>query len=184
MNILDIIIGFILICFAISGLRKGFIYESFHLASYIIGIYGALYFSDMVADWLSTIINIGFEYISVVAFIITFVLFAFAIRMLGQALNTIIEAMYLGLIDKIMGAAFGFLKGALILSIIIMIMNVLGITGFIDKDIRNSSPLYTYTEQIANTLYKNQDIVKKSIENSLERIEDIIETSLTKLDNR
>lgn len=180
MNILDLIIGVILIFFAISGLKKGIIHETFYLASFIIGIYGALYFSGLVADWLATIINIGKEYISIVAFIITFLLFVFAIRLLGQAIGGIIEAINLGFIDKIGGALFGILKGALILSIIIMIFNVLGITGFIDKNVRNSSPLYTYTEQIANVLYKNQDVVKNSINKGFDKIEDVIETSLTK----
>lgn len=180
MNILDLIIAFILICFAISGLKKGLIHEAFYLASFIIGIYGALCFSDFIADWLKTIIDIGEEYISIVAFIITFVLFVFLIRMLGQTLSNIMEAIYLGFIDKIGGFIFGLLKGALILSIIILIMNVLGLTGFIDKSIRKTSPLYTYTEQIANILYKNQDVVKNSIDKGFDKIEDVIETSLTK----
>lgn len=180
MNILDLIIGVILILFALSGLRKGLIQEAFYLASFIIGIYGALFFSSMIGDWLSTVINIGTEYISIAAFIITFILFFLVVRLAGRALSSVIEAISLGFIDKIGGALFGILKGALLLSIIIMVMNVLGITGFIDKKVRNTSPLYTYTEQIANTLYKNQDIVKESIDNSFNKIENIIETSLTK----
>ena len=58
MNILDIIIGIILILFAFSGFRKGLILEAFYLASYIIGVYGALYFSDMMTSWLSELIKV------------------------------------------------------------------------------------------------------------------------------
>ena len=65
MNILDLIIGIILVLFAISGLRKGLIIEAFYLASFIVGVYGAMYFSDVVAEWMYTLIDKGAEYVSV-----------------------------------------------------------------------------------------------------------------------
>ena len=53
MNVLDLIIGIILILFAIAGLRKGLIIEAFYLASFIVGIYCAMYFSDIVDELMS-----------------------------------------------------------------------------------------------------------------------------------
>ena len=66
MNILDLIIGIILVLFAISGLRKGLIIEAFYLASFIVGVYGAMYFSDVVAEWMYTLIDKGAEYVRIV----------------------------------------------------------------------------------------------------------------------
>lgn len=180
MNILDIIIGIILILFAIAGLRKGLITEVFYLASFVIGIYGAMFFSDAVANWMSGFTNIGKEYLAIIAFIITLILIIIAIRLLGNAISFLFESINLGFIDKIGGVCFGIFKGALFVSIIILIMNVFGVTELIDKNTRNSSFLYSYTERIANVLYKNHDVVKESIEKSLDKAEDIIETSLSK----
>lgn len=184
MNVLDIIIGIVLIIFALAGLRKGLIIEAFYLASFVIGIYGAMFFSDAMADWLSDLINVAPEYLSLIAFILTFILFMVVIRYLGRLMSNLVEAIYLGFIDKIGGFIFGAVKGALLISILIMLMNVFNVTDAIDKDVRKDSKLYTFTEEIANYLYKNHDLVKDSMEKSFNKgkevIEDVIETSLTK----
>ena len=184
MNILDIIIGIILILFAFSGFRKGLILEAFYLASYIIGVYGALYFSDMITSWLSELIKVQPEYIALIAFILTFIIFLVVFRYLGHLMSNLAEAIHLGFIDKIGGFVFGILKGLLLTSIFIIILNTMGVDNILDKDTRDQSFLYTRTEELANFLYKNHDIIKDSVEKSfdkgVETIENVIETSLTK----
>ena len=73
MNYLDIIIGIILILFAIVGLRNGIIREVFSLAAFIGGIYGAIKLSDMVGKWLGNIINVSPEWTAVISFILVFI---------------------------------------------------------------------------------------------------------------
>lgn len=167
MNVLDLIIGIILILFAIVGLRKGLIIEAFYLASFIIGIYGAMYFSDIVADWMGGFVEVGKEYLAVIAFIVTFIIFVVLIRFLGRLVSRLVDAISLGFFDKLGGFFFGVIKGALIVSIIIMIMNIFGITSLINKDLRRGSVLYTYTESIASMLYKNHEVVKGSMAENL-----------------
>ena len=125
MNVLDLIIGIILILFAISGLRKGLIIEAFYLASFIVGIYGAMYFSDWVASWLADFVDAALDYLTIIAFIITFVIFVVLTRFIGRLVSDFVSAIYLGFFDKIGGFLFGILKGGLILSVIILIMNIL-----------------------------------------------------------
>lgn len=191
MNILDIIIGIVLIIFAFSGLRKGLIMEAFSLASYVIGIYGALFFSETVSNWLADAINVTPEYLTLVAFILTFIVVVILVRYLGRLISAIVEAIHLGFVDKIGGFFFGILKGALLLSIFIMVLNVFGVGDVINKDLRKNSFLYTQTENIANILYSNQELVKDSmrrnfnkgkdiIDDGFDKLEDVIETSLTK----
>lgn len=163
MNVLDLIIGIILILFAISGLRKGLIIEAFYLASFIIGIYGAMYFSDLVADWMSGFVDVGKEYLAVIAFIVTFIIFVVLIRLLGRLVSSLVAAISLGVFDKVGGFFFGIIKGALITSIIIMIMNIFGITNLISSSTRKDSILYTYTESLASMLYSKHEVVKGSI---------------------
>ncbi len=184
MNVLDLIIGIILILFAINGLRRGLIIEAFYLASFIIGIYGAMYFSDIVADWMSGFVDVGKEYLAVIAFIVTFVIFVVLIRILGRLISSLFSAIHLGFLDKLGGFFFGIIKGALITSIIIMIMNIFGISSLINSNTRKGSVLYTYTESLANMLYKNHEVVKGSVcevlDKSVESIGNVVETSLTK----
>lgn len=167
MNILDLIIGIILLLFAISGLRKGIIIEAFYLASLVIGVYGAMYFSDVVAGWLYNIIDKGAEFISVVAFVLTFVIFVVLIRLLGRLISELISAISLGFLDKLGGFFFGILKGALLVSVIIMLFNVFGITNMINKDLRENSILYTTTEHIATVLYDNHRVLTENNTNQV-----------------
>ena len=191
MNILDIIIGIVLLLFAFAGLRKGLIIEAFYLASIIIGLYGAMFFSDAMSNWLSEIINVEAQYLALVAFILTFILFMVLIRFVGRIISGLIEAIHLGLIDKIGGFIFGIVKGALLLSILIMVLNIFNISDAINNDTRRNSALYPRIENIANTLYKNHEVIEDSMQKSfnkgmdffedgLDKVENVIETSLTK----
>ena len=167
MNVLDLIIGIILLLFAFAGLRRGLIIEAFYLASFIVGIYGAMYFSDIVADWMAGFVEVGKEYLAVIAFIVTFIIFVVLIRIVGRLVSQLVHAISLGFLDKLGGFFFGIIKGALLTSIVIMIMNIFGLTSLIRKDLRNSSILYTYTESLANMLYKNHEVVKGSMAENL-----------------
>ena len=191
MNILDIIIGIILLLFAFAGLRKGLIIEAFYLASIIIGLYGAMFFSDAMSEWLSELINVAPEYLALIAFILTFIVFMVLIRFVGRIISGLVEAIHLGFIDKIGGFIFGIIKGALLLSILIMVLNMFNVSDAINKDTRKKSSLYPRVENIANTLYKNHEVIKVSMERSfdkgmeffedgIDKVEDVIETSLTK----
>ena len=191
MNVLDLIIGIILVLFAITGLRKGLIIEAFYLASFLFGAYGAMHFSDAVADWMSDFINVNEDYLTIISFIVTFIIVLILVRLLGRVISRLLEAISLGFVDKIGGFIFGVLKGALLVSVIIMIMNVFGASDLINNDLRESSKLYTLTESIANTIYDNREDLEDKVEDALDKsmdkiedkmdaIENIVETSLTK----
>lgn len=162
MNVLDLIIGIILILFAIVGLRKGLIIEAFYLASFIVGIYGAMYFSDLVAEWMAGFVDAASDYLTVIAFIITFVIFVVLTRYLGRLFSSLVSAIHLGFFDKLGGFFFGLLKGGLILSVLILIMNIFGISNLINTNLKKSSILYTNIEKVANMLYKNHEVVRDS----------------------
>lgn len=167
MNILDLIIGIVLILFAIIGLKKGLIIEAFNLASFIIGVWGAMCFSDWVANWLSGYVDAALDYLPIIAFIITFVIFLLLTRWLGHLVSNLVSAIHLGIFDKIGGFLFGILKGGLILSILILIMNVFGISNLIDTNLKRGSFLYTNIEKVTNRLYRNHEVVRNSINKSV-----------------
>lgn len=167
MNVLDLIIGIILLLFAVAGLRKGLIIEAFYLASFIVGIFGAMYFSDIVTSWLSGFVDAALDYLTVIAFIITFVLFVVLTRFLGRLVSDLVSAIYLGFFDKLGGFLFGIVKGGLILSVIILVMNVFGLTNLIGAQTKKTSFLYPYIENIANILYKNHEVVRDSMKRSV-----------------
>lgn len=191
MNVLDVIIGIVLVLFAITGLRKGLIVEAFYLASFLFGAYGAMHFSDAVADWMSDFLNVSEDYLTIISFIVTFIIVLVLVRFLGRIISRLLEAISLGFLDKIGGFIFGVLKGTLLVSVLVMVMNVFGASDLINDDLRKSSKLYTLTDSIANTIYDNREDLEDRIEDALDKsmdkidekmdaIENIVETSLTK----
>lgn len=183
MNILDIIIGVVLIIFAFSGLRNGLIMEVFSLASDVIGIYGAMFFSETVSYWLADAINVTPEYLTLIAFILTFIVVMILVRYLGRLISALVEAIHIGFIDKIGGLVFGMLKGALLVSVFIMVLNVFGIDDVINKDLRKDSFLYTQTENIANVLYTNRELVKDSMRKNFNKGKDIVYDGFERLED-
>ena len=136
MNYLDIIIGIILILFAIVGLRNGIIREAFSLAAFIGGIYGAIKLSDMVGKWLGNIINVSPEWMSVISFILVFIALALLINWLGNMLANLIESVSLGFIDKLGGIVFGIAKGFLLVGVLILLLDFFGIKDVVDDETR------------------------------------------------
>ena len=171
MNYLDIIIGIILILFAIVGLRNGIIREAFSLAAFIGGIYGAIKLSDMVGKWLGNIINVSPEWMAVISFILVFIALALLINWLGNMLANLIESVSLGFIDKLGGIVFGIAKGFLLVGVLILLLDFFGIKDVVDDETREGSKLYKNSEKVAAWIYDNKDGWINKIDEEYKKIE-------------
>ena len=171
MNYLDIIIGIILILFAIGGLRNGIIREAFSLAAFIGGIYGAIRLSDWAGNWIGKVINVSPEWMSVISFIIVFIALALLINWLGGLIANLVESLSLGFIDKIGGIVFGVVKGFLLVGVLILLLDFFGIKDVIDSKTREGSMLYKNSEKVAAGIYKNKDNWIDTIDKEYKKIE-------------
>ena len=156
MNYLDIIFAIMLILSAISGYNKGFIIELTSLVALIAGIYVAVYFSDVTADFLLTYFSLTTKYLSIISFALTFVLVLIAVVFLGRIVEKFVDLLMLGFLNKVAGLVFGVLKGILILSMLIFVINYFdaGRQWLAEKASVNSF-LYPYIEPVAPKLYKS-----------------------------
>ncbi len=123
MNYLDIVLVVLLILSAVNGFVKGFVEELSGLVALILGIWVAIHFSDTVADFMVDRFNWNFEHLSMVAFLITFLIVVILVSILGAYINKLVKAVSLGFLNRLAGLAFGVIKGALILSILLVIFN-------------------------------------------------------------
>lgn len=178
MNYLDIIIAIVLILFAIGGLRNGIIREAFSLLAFIGGIYGAIKFSTFVGKWLSNVINVSQEWISVISFIIVFIGLALIINWLGGLLANFISSLNLGFIDKIGGAVFGVAKGFLLVGVLILLIDFFDIKDVIKEETREKSKLYKTSENIAAWIYDNKDGWLEKLDGKFEKVDKKIEEIL------
>jgi membrane protein required for colicin V production len=153
MNVLDIIILIPIIWLMYRGFQKGFIIELSSLVALILGIYFAINFSNFAADFLTRNFNIGDKYLSIVAFVVTFMVVVFGVFMAGKILEKFVNILLLGFVNKLAGAAFGVIKAAFLLSVIFWIINSFDISRTVIKEqSREGSILYEPIEQFAPTI--------------------------------
>ena len=125
MNWIDFVIIALLAFGLIQGFIDGVIIEIAKLAALILGIWGAIHFSGWTADKLSGWFDMQTTWTGVAAFAITFVVIVVGINLLGRLLDTIIKSVSLGFIVKLLGAVFGVVKTALILSVVFVFLNTI-----------------------------------------------------------
>ena len=154
MNILDIVLGSLILFGLIRGLMKGLFVEIASLAALIVGVYGAIHFSDYAAEFLESKVSWDEKYINITAFAITFIVLVLAIAMAGKALTKIANFAALGLVNKILGAAFGALKIALILSVVLIVFSKANKTiPFVDDDALKDSALYNPVKSLMPLIF-------------------------------
>lgn len=165
MNYIDIIIAVVLVVFGIAGLRKGIISEVATLLGLVLGLFGAFKFSDFTAEKVVQYISIDPKYLNTVAFVLTFIVVAVLVNLLGRLMAKLVQAINLGFIDKIGGFVVGVAKGLLICSLAVMLLNSLTEKGIVSPDIKEGSMLYPMVEKTVPYLYDGYDLVKEAVKN-------------------
>lgn len=156
MNYIDIILAILLLWGLFRGLKNGFFVELASLIALIAGIYGAIHFSYYAVDYLSEKVNWSAATINLAAFAITFIIIVVVITLAGKVLTKIADMAMLGMLNKILGALFGILKTAFILSVIIMFINSLhNSISFLDEETKEESVLYPYVQNVAPLVLPN-----------------------------
>ena len=154
MGVLDIILLVLLLLGLINGLRRGFFVEVASLAALVLGVYGAIHFSNFAANFLMEKVDWNEKTVNIVAFAITFVVIVLVIAFAGKALTKIADFAMLGILNKLLGGIFGFLKVAVILSVILIIFDSMNKTlPFTDKEDLEDSILYNPIKNLVPSIF-------------------------------
>lgn len=153
MSSIDIIFAAFLGFFVILGVFKGFFREILGFA----GILGGIFFSIIGFGPLSAVLINRFPDIpgivwSVVSFIIIFSAVYVLSRVLANLLSRLSQKIYLGWLNRLLGGTIGGLKGALIISFVLLIIGFLPVQSTLNN-IRNNSGLYDPLQKLLPTLY-------------------------------
>lgn len=140
--------------FAWNGFKKGLIIEIASLAALVLGLYMAFFFSDFAAEMLNDLFDMDQKYVAVFAFLMTFIVVLFLVLTVGKVIQKFVDILLLGFLNKLAGAVFGILKGALLLSILIFVINYFNFGEYLFKEeARKKSIFYEPVESIAPALY-------------------------------
>lgn len=164
MSFLDIILLALLLLGLIGGFRKGFFVEVASLVALIAGVYGAIHFSNFAGDFLMDKVDWNEKTVNIIAFAITFIVIVLVIALAGKALTKLADFAALGILNKLLGALFGLLKMAVILSVILIIFDSFNTTlPFADEEDLEDSTFYEPIKSLVPTIFPII-LEKKSIE--------------------
>lgn len=125
MNWIDFVIIALLVFGLIQGFIDGLIIEIAELAALVLGIWGAIHFSWWTADKLAGWFDMTSSWTGVISFAVTFIVIVTAVYLIGKILDSVMKAISLGFVNKTLGAVFGVLKTALILSVVFVFLNTI-----------------------------------------------------------
>lgn len=119
----DIVSLVVILIMAVRAVFRGFIDEFLSMASVILGLAAALIFTDKVSVLVEKYIHNTF-WSPVVAFLLLFLAVYIIVKILENALNSIIEKVHLEKLDQSLGFFLGIIEGSLIVVLIVFILEV------------------------------------------------------------
>jgi len=119
MPIIDIIIALALAASIIVGFVRGFVKEAISIATLVIAIWASLYFGPAVGEftdsWLGSVeLQTWFGRILVFAIVLS------VGGLLGWGISKLIRLSVLSGVDRILGSAFGAIRGILLVALLII----------------------------------------------------------------
>ena len=118
------------------------------------GIIGAFKFSYILEGYFERYIELSPKIIQIISFILFFLLIIYLISLLAKMITKTLNLIALGLLNRIAGGVFGFLKWSIILSTIILIIQEINeIILFIPESPIKESKIYPYFRELAIWLF-------------------------------
>lgn len=117
--LIDIILAVFLLLAVMRGYRQGLIIGLFSLLSIIIGLAAAMKLSAVVAGWLGNSVNVSKEWLPLISFILVFFVVVLLIRMGAKAIESAVEVVLMGWINKIAGILLYAVIGLLVFSVLL-----------------------------------------------------------------
>ena len=152
--IVDIILLLCLIWGAFKGFRKGFIIQCFVILALVLAIWGGFAFTGKLEPFMQKHFHISDVVCYIVSFIIVFSLILILVYTSGYLVTKVVDALTLGMINRLAGAIFGLLANALILSVLILLFDrVNEKKHFIKPEILEKTYLYQPIGKVAPAIF-------------------------------
>ena len=159
---IDIILIIALFAFTVHGFSKGFVSKFLSLAAILAGIIIAAKYSKSIALTVQGVVGGSEMTCGIIGIVLLFVLLLLAASILTKMFKSI---KILQIWDKFGGAVFGLLEGALMLSILLLIMSIFDIPA--SGASRDRSFMYKPVKNFAGIIYRTfvtNDSTEKTID--------------------
>jgi len=118
MNLFDIVILVVLICFAFKGFVRGLVNEASSLAGLILGGWAAYLYYPVLATIIHNWVHLSKQISAFLAFMLLLFLIAFLAHIIGNIVTAALRIVMLGWLNRIGGILIGAAEGVLLLSLL------------------------------------------------------------------
>ena len=143
--LLDVLFAFMMLTAVIKGIRNGLVVAVFSLVGWLLGLYAALRFSDVAADWLSGSLDLSPKWLSVIAFILVFSLVTLVVSLAAALVTKTMDVALIGWLNRMGGIIFYVVLYTLIFSVIIYFAEKVKV---ISGDTFSTSKVYPFVEPV------------------------------------
>lgn len=144
--ILDIIIITLIIIFFVRGYMKGIIVAAFSLLAIVLGIICALKLSERLATYLFQEGYVTSGWAQLISYIILFIGVMWLVRLIAKAIESALDAVMLGWVNKSVGGLLYAFLAAVVCSTLLWIGNEMQV---LSPDLIEESRSYVYIQPIA-----------------------------------
>ena len=144
MSTVDWVFAAVLVFSMLLGAWRGLVYEVLSVLGWAVSFYAAQWFAPTVADLLPLqSATDAVRYAA--AFVLIFIVAIFAAGFVAFLLKKLIEAMGLRPVDRTMGAAFGLVRGLILLLAAAVVMDMTALKNSDWWQVSKGAPLLTAT---------------------------------------
>lgn len=159
MNFIDYIFIFILFFSVIGGYKNGLIAEVASIAALILGIWGAIHFSEVTSEQLVRYFNFHSAHMDIISFAVTFVIIVILVHIVAGTVSKMFEPGVLGVFNKMGGIIVGLLRSLLFLSIMLLIFDRIDRDmHFIPETAKKESRMYESIRNFAPSIFPFMNI--------------------------
>ncbi len=150
MNALDVVVLLVLALFAFRGFKNGFIKEVLGLVGIIAACFIAFHYMGSLSEFLANHISVNPKYIPYFSAIVLFLGTLIVVELIIVFLTKLLQAVALGLPNRILGLVLSVIKAGVIISVILLVL-----AGFNEPSERyqKESLIYPYVMMMAPAAY-------------------------------
>ena len=164
MNLIDLIIIALLGYGLIKGYKKGLIIELSSFFGVFIAFFISINLDDIISRQIVELININFDILNILVFILTFLLLYSAIIFIAKGFTKLIKFVYLGLLNSLLGSLFGGLK---IILILMILSKIIFSFNLIPMKILAESNLMIQLHILSEIIFNSVEIINYEYPNNL-----------------
>lgn len=154
MNFIDIIILALTGWGIYKGFSNGIIKEVAQIVAFLAAIYVATHFGNFLADFLIKQFGLGANDTKLIAFLLAFLLTLVVVFLLARYITKVVDSANLGIVNRVVGAAFAAAKFLLIISFLLNLFIRFDPAGmFISKETREKSLLFKRTAALSPLVF-------------------------------